>query len=401
MSNVLMLTPYLPYPPVSGGRMRTFSLVKRLAADHQITLVCFGRPEERAFDLEPMREFCELIVVDRAASPSTAKAAFLTLTSVKPITMRLYGTDAMRQTLAELLRARYFDVIHVESFYMLQNLPADHGLPVLLSEPAIEYVAWWRHAQVAQPLYQRPGIALEALKMRIFEPRAWREADMVGVMSPIDVVIVQQGGGRTTLAPNGVDVDFFQPSEAPHQPATGIFMGDYKYFPNTDGVLYFIQAIMPIIRAKRPDFQLILVGKDPVPELVALGEDPASGVIVTGLVEDTRPYLHSATMFVCPLRSGSGTRFKLLEALACGLPVVSTTIGAEGLNAINGKQMLLADTPQAFADAVLHLIDEPTLAQNLRTAGRAWVMAHHAWEHSAALISEAYQRLITAAASQR
>lgn len=400
MSNVLMLTPYLPYPPVSGGRMRTYSLVKRLAAEHQITLVCFGRPEERQFDLSPMRDFCDLIVVERPASPSTAQAAIMTLTSIKPITMRLYGTDAMRQTVTDLLKTNPFDVIHVESFYMLQNLPPDHGLPVLLSEPAIEYVAWWRHARVAQPIYQRPGVALEALKMRVYEPRTWHKADVVGVMSQADAQIVEELGGKTTLAPNGVDVAYFQPTDTPRQPATGIFMGDYKYFPNTDGVLYFVHEIMPLIRAKRPDFQLVLLGKDPMPELVALGQDPTSGVTVTGLVDDTRPYLHAATLFVCPLRSGSGTRFKLLESLACGLPVVSTTIGAEGLNAVHEQHMLLADTPQAFADAVLRLIEQPNVAQQLGATGRAWVVEHHAWEHSAALITATYQRLMASAPSQ-
>lgn len=396
MSNILMLTPYLPYPPVSGGRMRTYSLVQRLAQQHNITIVCFGRPEERQFDLGPMREFCELIVVERASSPSTVQAAIMTLTSIKPITMRLYGTPEMQQQLTGLLQQREFDVIHVESFYMLQNLPDDHGLPVLLSEPAIEYIAWWRHAQVAQPIYQRPGIALEALKMRLFEPRTWRDADVVGAMSPLDAEIIQQAGGKTILAPNGVDVEFFRPDEKPRKPATGIFMGDYKYFPNSDGVMYFIQEIMPLIRAKRPDFELVLLGKDPTPELASIGNDPDSGVTVTGLVDDTRPYLHEATMFVCPLRSGSGTRFKLLESMACGLPVVSTTIGSEGLNAIHEQNILDADTPQAFANAVLRLIDEPEFATTLGENGRAWVVEQHAWEHSAAYISDAYQNLINA-----
>lgn len=395
MTAILMLTPYLPYPPVSGGRMRTYSLVKRLANDYDITLVCFGRPDEQQFDLGPMREFCELIVIDRAPSPSTLRAALMSFTSIRPITMRLYRTSAMQKTIQRLLTERQFDVIHVESFYMLHNVPADNQVPVLLSEPAIEYVAWWRHAKVARPLYQRPGIALEALKMRIFEPRVWRRADMVGVMSPTDETLIQQAapGVPTTPAPNGVDVEYFQPSDAPHQAANAIFMGDYKYFPNTDGVMYFIHEIMPLIRAKRPDFTLTLLGKDPTPELHQLSAEVESGVIVTGLVDDTRPYLNKATVFVCPLRSGSGTRFKLMEALACGLPVVTTSVGCEGLDPVDGEHMLLADTPRAFADAVLSLIDDPTRAAKLARQGHEWVVQHHAWDRSAALVAEAYEKL--------
>ena len=394
--NILMLTPYLPYPPISGGRTRTYNLIKRLRRDVHITLVCFGRPEEQSFDLTPLRDLCETYVIDRPSSPSTAKAAVLSLTSIKPITMRLYTTPEMRSTLAKLLAERHFDVIHIESFYMLQNIPADCKLPVLLAEPAIEYLAWWRHAKVAQPLFQRPAIALEALKMRVFEPQAWQQAQIVGAMSELDAGIVQLAAPqvKTMLAPNGVDEEFFQPGSAPREAANAIYMGDYKYFPNVDAVTYFAHEIMPLIRAVRPDFTLSLIGKDPPPELLALSNLPNLGIRVLGLVDDTRPYLTKATMFICPLRSGSGTRFKLLEALACGLPTVSTTFGAEGLNAVHGKHMLLADTPQTFADAVLRVLNDSSLAARLGAQGREWIVATHSWARSAALVQDAYQQLL-------
>ncbi len=396
MHNILMLTPYLPYPPVSGGRSRTYNLVKRLVRDFEITLVCFGRPEERTFDITPLRDLCEVLVVDRASSPGTLKAALIGLTSARPITMRLYASRHFRKTVQRLLAKRHYDLIHVESFYMVQNLPPDLPAPLLLSEPAIEYVAWWRHAQVARPLMQRPGIALEALKMRILEPQVWAEATLVGVMSDVDARIVKRAtpGVATTLTPNGVDVDYFQPGETVRQPASAVFMGDYKYFPNTDAVLYFVNEIMPLIRAKQPDFTLTLLGKDPTPELVALSNDPVSGVYVEGLVEDTRPYLTRAAVFVCPLRSGSGTRFKLLESLASGCPVVTTALGCEGLEPTNGRHMLIADTPHAFADAVLEVITDPAIAERLGHHGRSWVVERHSWNRSAALLADAYLRLI-------
>lgn len=397
MPHILMLTPYLPYPPTSGGRMRTYNLVKHLREDYQITLVCFGRPDEKTFDLSPMRELCNLIVVDRPPSPSTVKAGLLSLTSLKPVTMRLYYTETMRATIARLLQQSPIDLIHVESFYMLQNLPARLDVPVLLSEPAIEYVAWWRHAQVAKPWYTRPVIGLEALKMRLWEPRAWSDVTIVGVMSQTDAAIIKKAtpGVPTALAPNGVDVEYFNTDDTiTRDNQTAVYMGDYKYFPNTDAVLYFVKSIMPLIRAKRPDFHLVLLGKDPPPELRALGDDPASGVTITGLVDDTRPYLQRSAVFVCPLRSGSGTRFKLLESLACGCPVVSTSVGCEGLDAVDGQHMLIRDTPQAFADAVLDLLNDPARGQLIGQQGRQWVVRHHAWRQSAAILRDAYDKLI-------
>ena len=395
--HVLTITPYLPFPPNSGGRSRTYNLIKHLQRDFQITLICYARPEERQFDISPLRALCDVHVVERAPSPGTLKAALLSLTSPKPITMRLYHTPQMQRTIAEFLAQHSVDLLHVESFYMMPNLPAQLDMPVLLSEPAIEYIAWGRHAKVAQPWYTRPGIALEALKMRVWEPRTWAEATTVGVMSEVDARIVQRAtpGVQTTLAPNGVDVDYF--SVDPHarrDGRTGVFMGDYKYFPNTDAMLYFHHEIMPLINARRGDFQLLILGKDAPPELWALHNDPTTAITVTGFVEDTRPYLRESALFVCPLRSGSGTRFKLLEALACGCPVVSTSVGAEGLGAVDGEHMLIRDTPQSFADAVVEILENPRLGQALGQRGRAWVEKQHAWAHSAALLRAAYDKLI-------
>src|SRR5690606_25747733 len=395
--HVLMLTPYVPYPPTSGGRSRTYNLLKHLSEHYTITLVCFGRPEETAFDLTPLEQWCELIVVPRAPSPSTRRAAILRLTSLKPITMRLYHTPEMEATVRRVLAGQRVDLIHVESFYMLPNLPAEPDAPVLLSEPAIEYVAWGRHARVAQPWYTRPGIALEALKMRLWEPRAWSEATVVGTMSDVDAAIIHRAtpGVLTVPAPNGVDVQYFHPADTvEREPETAIYLGDYKYFPNADAVLYFAQEILPRVRRVRPGFQFIAIGKDPTPDMLALQDDPARGVHVTGMVDDTRPYFQRATVFVCPLRSGSGTRFKLMEALACGCPVMSRTSCAQGLYAGEGAHMLSRDDPQAFADAILALLDDPARAAALGTTGREWVVANHAWSRSAELLRAAYDKLI-------
>jgi len=390
-----MLTPYLPYPPVSGGRSRSYNLIKHLGDDYAVTLICFGRPEEQQFDLTPLRELCDLTVIDRDPSPGTLKAALLSLTSIQPITMRLYTSPAFREAARQALESGDFDLVHVESFYMRQNLPDDLKLPVLLAEPSIEFMAWRKYARVAQPIYQRPAVALEALKMRVFEPLEWRKVALVGVTSEVDAGVVARVAPGIPIAPtpNGVDIDHFQAGRNPRDPDNAVYMGDYKYFPNTDAIVYFAQAILPLIRAQRPDFTLTALGKDPTAEMLLLSRDPASGIRVMGLVDDTRPYLQHAGVFICPQRSGGGTRYKLLEAMASGCPVVATSIGAEGLIAPGDTHMLIADSPEAFAEAVMNVLDDPELAEQLSRDAREWVVQHHSWETSVACLKEAYTQM--------
>lgn len=394
-----MVTPYLPYPPISGGRNRTFTLISRLRAEFNITLVCFGRPEEQAFDISPLRNLCETHVIDRAPSPGRLRAALLSVTSIRPVTMRLYTSMGMRGAVSRLLSERHYDAIHVESFYMMQNVPDAPVVPILLTEPSIEFMAWWRFSGVARPIYQRPALMLEAAKMRVFEPRAWRRVPLVGTVSQVDMDLVRRvaPGVRVVLTPNGIDETFFQPGMSPRDPLRAVYMGDYKYFPNTEAILYFAAEIMPIIRARLPGFTLTLLGKEPPPELVALGHDPHSGIRVMGLVPDTRPFLTEAGVFVCPQRSGGGTRFKLMEALACGCPVVSTTLGAEGLEGTHGTDLLIADTPQTFADALLKLAGDPALCERLGMNGRRLVLDKHSASRSAQLHAAAYRQLMHAA----
>jgi glycosyltransferase involved in cell wall biosynthesis len=399
MAKILMLTPYLPFPPVSGGRSRTYNLLRELHGRFSVTLVCFGRPEERAYDTGPLGELCELVVVERPSSPSLRRVAWLSSTSVRPVITRLYGSRAFRAAVLGVLARGGYEAIHVESFYMLQNVPDDAGVPVLLCEPAIEYVAWARQARVAKGLPQRIGMKLEARKLRAFEPRAWQRAALVAAMSKLDAASIEQAapGAAVTVVPNGVDTGFFQTGDGERDAATAVYMGDYSYFPNVDAVAYFVGEIMPLIRARRPDFTLTLLGKDAPPELLALGRDPAAGVRIEGLVEDTRPYLTRASVFVCPLRSASGTRFKLLEAMACGCPVVSSSIGSEGLEATDGVHLRNADSAPAFAAAVLRLLKHRDEAAQLGRDGCAWVRREHTWSRSAQSLVSAYASLASGA----
>lgn len=389
---LLMVVGYLPYAPVSGGRARTLGLLRALAGRANVSLVCLARDEERTHDLTALRELCDLTIVARPPSPTLGQAARMSALSMRPVTRQIYRSPDLTEALRRLIRERAFDLMHVESFYLLQNASAERP-PLLLIDSAIEFVAWARHARAGLPAWQRPAFAFEAAKIRLAEPRAWREADAVGVVSRADAAVVARIAPevRTFLTPNGVDVDRFTPGGVDRAGATAIFTGDYKYFPNVDAAIWFARDVLPRIRRAAPGFSIRLLGKDAPPAVRRLA---GPGVELVGAVRDVRPHLRAAGLFVCPVRSGSGTRTKLLEALACACPVVTTTVGAEGLDLQEGREALFADSADDMAAAVLRVIADRSLAETIGMAGRRAVVSRHSWAVAGSMHEEAYRALL-------
>ncbi|MGE0593289.1 MAG: glycosyltransferase [Vicinamibacterales bacterium] len=390
--NVLMVTGYTPFAPVSGGRTRTLGVMESLRGRVRFTLACLARPEEQVEDMDRLRATCDVVLVPRPPSPTLRAAAGMLVRSPRPFTEQVYRSPALGRRLGTLLATQTFDLVHVESFYLLQNLPRPCPVPVLLVDSAIEYVAWGRHAAHGLPAWQRPGFALEALKTRIAEPRAWRAADAVGVVSEVDRALVARLAPEVPvcLTPNGVDVHRFSPPLVPRAPAVAVFIGDYKYFPNVDAAVRLVRHIAPAVRAAHPDFTVRLIGKDP-PEAVRALAGP--GIVVTGAVPDVVPHLREASVFVCPVRSGSGTRTKLLEAMAAGCPVVTTAVGAEGLDLVPGVDALFGDTDPDLARAVRELLASPTRAHALATGARATAVGRFSWQVSADCHEAVYRRV--------
>jgi glycosyltransferase involved in cell wall biosynthesis len=389
---VLMVTGYTPYAPVSGGRTRTLGLLESLAGQVDVTLVSLARPEELSEDMGRLRRTCELVLVPRPASPTMLQAAGMSLRSPAPFTVQVYRSPALQRTLHQLLSPSRFDLVHVESFYLLQNLPYPCPVPVLLVDSAIEYVAWGRHARAGRPWWQRPGFAIEAIKTRRVEAAAWRRADAVGVVSEVDRAIVERvtPGVPVFVTPNGVDADRFRPGAVARSQRVGLFVGDYKYFPNVDAARRLARSITPAIRRRFPDFVMRLVGKDPPDSVRALS---GRGVEVTGAVADVVPSLTTAAVFVSPLSSGSGTRTKLLEAMAAGCPIVTTRTSAEGLDLQDGRDALFAETDREIADAVAMLLSQPERAAALARHARETCGRRYSWDVSARLHLTAYHQV--------
>ena len=392
---ILVVSPLLPIPPYTGGELRIVHLVRALASEHEVTLLA-AVPRGAPIDA-PCRALAPALVQCVAAgwvpgaAPSWSKR-WLQLRSLVSRSSALTWTfsHGLRRALPHVDWTRY-DVVHAE-YSVLGLLPLPRHLPLVLDAHNIEYRALLRTAKNAS-LWRRAWLRWEARRVRRDEETAWRRAALCLATSAVDADEI----GRVTqrpvvIVPNGVDIDQFPILDLRlAEPDHVLFIGTYRYLPNVDAVHWFAREIWPRIRAARPTARWSLVGLDPPPSVRALGEVP--GVNVVGTVPDVRPWLARASVVVVPLRSGSGTRLKILEAFAAGRPVVSTQIGAEGLAVRDGTHLLLADDPVSFAEAVVRLLDCPEHGWSLARAARELVEQEYAWARIGERLLAVYRQL--------
>jgi sugar transferase (PEP-CTERM/EpsH1 system associated) len=391
---ILILAPYPPYPPRSGGASRTFNLIRALAHEHRVTLLCFASPDQRA-GLEGMRKWCAGIhTVDYPAGIRYRRLYQLRSLAGRAYSHYAFSSRAMTRTLAELLARQHFDVVQADASELGCYFASRPGQALrILNTQNVEYLILERTAVRATSWLRRLYARLEARKLRRSELAGCRRSDAVLTVSEVDraALAPHVGAVPIRLVPNGVDTEFFTPGDTPEDPGRLVFTGAIGYQPNTDGVLHFCRDIFPLIRQAAPETTLAVVGKDPPPAVRALA---GSHVIVTGTVPDVRPWMQSAAVFVCPLRVGGGTRLKILEAQASGRPVVSTSLGCEGLAVTPGQDILVADEPAAFAEAVLRCLRDPALRARLGAAGRALVERRYRWEAIGADLAAFYGELL-------
>jgi glycosyltransferase involved in cell wall biosynthesis len=282
------------------------------------------------------------------------------------------------------------------------NVPDALPCATLLFQHNVEALIWQRHWQVARNPVTKAYLWDQWRKMRRFEAAECRRYDHVVAVSAADREIMERDyglQGRVSDVPTGVDTDFFRPvGDVPVESSSLVFTGSMDWLPNPDAIRYFAAEILPRIRSQVPEVSLTVVGRHPTPDLVELARrEPA--IKLTGFVNDVRPYMERAAVYVVPLRIGGGTRLKVYEAMAMEKPIVSTTIGAEGLPVTDGEELLLADDPQHFADAVVALLRDPARARAIGRAGAERVRRDFGWAGVATRFTEACERAVGTAAA--
>ena len=398
MAHILILTPQLPYPPHQGTTIRNFNLIAGLARRHVLDLLTFA-PDPLPDGLPaPLQLYCRQIVVAPAPVRSLARRARDTLFNPLPDMALRLESPLMRSHLARLLRENRYDVIQVEGIEMAPCLPQKCPSRLIFDDHNAEYLLQKRAflTDVRRP--QRwPAAAYSFVqwqKLARYERRVCRAADAVVAVSEADRQALQclLPGLEVTVVPNGVDLEFYRPGVVPPAPEMGphslVFTGKMDYRPNVDAVLWFAEAVLPLILAQLPEAHFYAVGQQPHSRLARLAGHPA--ITLTGRVPDTRPYIAGAGAYVVPLRIGGGTRLKVLEAMAMGQAIVSTRLGCDGFPFQDGREACLADEPAAFAAAVVAVLQDRELAVRLGQTARACVEANYGWDAIVPLMENTY-----------
>src|ERR1700730_2612656 len=376
--SILLVAPSWPHPPTWGFATRVYNLAKQLSARHRVTLLAYGAGDETAATTGagPIFESVQF-VPHPAARRSKRRAQATSLLSSRSYHVGGLRSASMDAAFERLLSERSFDLVQVESSQMAITRSAS-GIPVVLDEHNIEYLLLRRLAEVDTSPDRKAFGYIEAAKVRWEEVKAWRQCDGAVFTSEADLDVMRAPFPEkpACVVPNGVDAQYFSPSDDEPEPSTVVFTGSINYRPNTDAVAYFIKEVMPQLLRLKPSARFVVVGQGAPDSLLRMAD---ANVEFTGAVPDVRPYVARAAVVIAPLRVGSGTRLKILEALTIGKPVVTTTIGCEGLSVVDGEHLVVADDPQPLAEAVARLISDRKLAMELGRSGRALIERDYSW----------------------
>ena len=385
--NILWLKTELLHPVDKGGKIRSYNMLKALKRNCRITYLTLddGTADDSARELAS--EYChDLVCVPHRRREKFTTGFYvelaLNLASDLPYAIKKYESPEMRQEITRLLASQRIDVLVCDFLAPAVNVPPNLNCTTVLFQHNVEAMIWKRHYEVQTNAARKAYLYRQWQKMRAFEAKACPMFDSVIAVSREDREQMQREYGLDNVfdVPTGVDTAYFQPSgKIETRPHHLVFTGSMDWLPNEDGIRYFTEQIMPRIRQSVPDVTLTVVGRDPYPSLVELSKrDPS--VTVTGRVDDVRPYIEEAAVYIVPLRIGGGTRLKIYEAMAMEKPVVSTTIGAEGLPVNDGEEIVLADTPESFAAAVVKLLQQANPAREIGARAAAKVRAEFGWE---------------------
>lgn len=387
---ILFLTSRLPYPPFRGDKLKIFNLIRGLSGSHQIMLLSFVQSREERRWIPELERYCRRVEVVEHPLIRSLLSCARAIPSNGPFQVAYFRSAKMGEQLKAALEDFHPDVIHTHLIRLAPYTRSLQKVPRVLDLTDAVSVYLRRFARATRNPVKKLFLLEEWRRMRAFEPVLTEFACSLVCSTPDrDALAERAPEARIEILENGVDLAAFMPDPSRDaDPKTMICTGNMSYFPNADGIQFFVRDILPRIRAAVPDVRFLIVGQNPSRAIRSLHGD---GITVTGAVPDLREYYLRSSVAVSPIRFGSGTLNKVLEPMALGLPVVATTVGVEGLSLIEGEHLLIGRTPEEFSAHVVHLLRNPSYARTMGEKARELIRNRYAWSTIAGKLEQYYR----------
>lgn len=391
-----MLTPYLPYPPSAGGQIRSYNLIKHLSKTHEITLVCFTRDTNTSEQVEHMKKFCKKVIVFKRGKAWTIPNVLRTGFSPYPFLVSIYYSPEIKKELTDEINEGNYDLIHAETFYVMPYLPKNN-LPIILAEQTIMSRVFGHYVNHEAPWWLRPLLLIDVFKIRYWEEYFWKNVDRLAAVSQedADVIIKTIPGIRVDVIRNGVGDDFDKAPRELHFNKTMFYMGNYKWMQNWEAAEILAKKVFPLVKKKMGDVKLNIIGQFPTDSMKRM-EQPDLRIVELadsdrdGVVEAYR----KSGLLVAPIYGPSGTRLKILAAMASMTPVVTTPIGVEGLGVKDGVSMMIGNTPEEMAERVVKILSDRKLYEKIAKNAKDIVDHKFTWEQIAHELETIYEEII-------
>lgn len=397
--NILLVSSYLPYPLTSGGHIRLFNLIKELNNRHKITLVCEKRDYQGQAEIDELRKFCKKVIVVPRKKQWAIRNIIKTGLSLCPFLITGHTSFEMKREIQRELNENQFDLIHAETSYIMQNIPPTH-IPVVLVEHNVEYLVYKRFVDNA-PLILRPLLYLDVLKLEYWEEKMWRKAAKLVAVSESEKEIMEKIRKDVVIVSNGVDVNKFKMTND-QRPTTSdkriLFIGEFKWMQNRDAIEFILKEIWPKLRSEfipsmmDKGMKLWVVGRN-IPDYIRKLTGDKNIIFDEQAPKQTELIYQKSDLLLAPIRVGGGTSFKILEAMASGVPVITTSLG-NAINAKENSEIVLAQSAQDFVVSVKKLLSDVEFYKTISVNARKLVGEKFNWQKIAQDLNSVYESIV-------
>lgn len=391
-----MLTPYLPFPDSSGGQIRSYNLIKSLSKKHEITLFSLIKDDSEKKFVPELEKYCSKVCVfKRSKSPWTLRNILLTGLGPYPFLVIRNLSRQEKKAVQDEIKTNRYDLIHAETFYVMPHIP-ETNTPILLVEQTIEYLVYKHYVESIKNPILRSLLTIDVAKLKFWETKFWKKANTVVAVSESDKKEMRKlvSDLNVDLVPNGVNLSFFKEKDKWRQENPRmLFIANFKWLQNVEAAELLLDEVYPAVLAKNNKVKVWIVGQH-IP--IEIQNRKSENILIDNLQEDDQEGIRNAyfesSVFVSPLRGPGGTRLKHLAAMAAKLPLVTTSVGAEGLGAADGKEVIIKDNSKDLAMAVLQVLEDEKLAEKIASNARRLVEDKFSWQTMGEYLDKLYEK---------